>query len=569
MMALGGIMMMSAFTPQPEIYENYDIAAISNNGKWIAAKYADGYSVLIKNLESGEEWFYEAELIGNPTVGYEPLSSYGLGRERCISDDGIVVGTIDDVAAYWENGEWHELPSGSRHGVSYASAITPDGKRIVGFGGTPVVWDRKEDGTYGPAVSLPTPSRDVTGRRPQYTSGISISNDGKTVGAFMRDFLGLLQQPVVIKCDDKGNWTQTLLGTDLLNPNHVEFPPYPGDFNEMMPNYEDYMSVDQRIAWETAHDYWMNNGEIGPEPMAADFMDEDMREAWNKVYIPWYEKYIVWAEKYSKFEQALDNCYSNGVDFLQNNVCISPDGRYLAATRIKEDIVMGMWEPEITVKYAPTLFDTETGDWTLYDYGLNLVVSYLGDNNNLLANVLDPDGIQQRNAYIYPAGKFEPMLIQDFIYETSPTTWAWMEDNMMQTVITGVDDFGLVWEDMICTGIPKATSDLSVIVTAIGTDMWDYAEAAMYSYVFPTGLKSSGVEKVENEEEYGLTVVDNGTLNLTGEFSNIEIFNIAGMKVWGKANASGTQATGLSKGIYIIKGVTASGDEILKKVILP
>lgn len=111
---------------------NYQILAMSNNGKWACGAYvdmADATYGFLWNLESGV-----IELL-NPSI---------TSVARSVSDNGIVTGYYTDnsynangasvtLGGYWADHQWHrlEMPSGT---VEYAvgHSISPDGKFISG-----------------------------------------------------------------------------------------------------------------------------------------------------------------------------------------------------------------------------------------------------------------------------------------------------------------------------------------------------------------------------------------------------------------------------------------------------
>ena len=145
----------------------------------------------------------------------------------------MLVGSTTPVgtAAYVKGGEWHLLPVPYPEHTNLAHGITPDGKVICGVVGNddvsldatnimslPAVWYLQDDGTYGEPVVLPHPEKDFTGRVPQYVSAISISDDGKTVVGQVRDYRGSMEEPIVYTCNDKGEWSYTLICPELINP---------------------------------------------------------------------------------------------------------------------------------------------------------------------------------------------------------------------------------------------------------------------------------------------------------------------------------------------------------------
>lgn len=576
---------------KPEVFTNIAFSSISDNGIWVSGNLPDGYSTIVRNLSTKQEWISEAELIGDANSGYEPVESYDFGMGRAISNSGTAVGHKNGQAAYFENGQWILLktvagtPAGTE---SMAQSITPDGSMIVGYIGnvplstdakesmsSPVVWMRQNDGTYGNPIVLPHPEKDITNRVPQYVTANMVSLDGRSVAGFMRDYLGMLQQPVLFYLDDKNEWNYKVLGDGLVNPNNVEFPEYPGEFDEAAPNYEDYFEPGQQRQWEAAHDAWAANGEQGEEPMPQDFMSPAKKEAYLAVYTPWYLKYVAWAREYEKFETSLMDCVASGVDFLQNNVTISPDGKMVGATRMITTVTPptgNQLEPTIEIKYAVTVFDAETGAPTLYDAEESMMIMDIARDYSILSTVLDPDGIEQRQAYIYPEAAVKCMPLYEYMYELNEEMGEWMEDNMLQDVYyaLGPNDT-LLSKEVVCSGIPVATSDLSVILTRIiDTSLWvDENSAVAYSYVLPTGLEvtPAAVENIESAEAV-MTIGPNATLQFTGEFASVAVYNLAGTMVFKAVNPQGTVATGLNGGIYIVKAVAASGNEIIRKVAL-
>lgn len=132
---LCGNVMAQTTTVKPIVMKtpyDYQILAMSGNGKWACGAYVD-YSnstyAFLWNLENGE---------------IEMLNPSGQSVAYSVSDNGIVVGTYSDesyksngaavtLAGYWANHKWNrlELPSDE---VAYAAAysISPDGQYVSG-----------------------------------------------------------------------------------------------------------------------------------------------------------------------------------------------------------------------------------------------------------------------------------------------------------------------------------------------------------------------------------------------------------------------------------------------------
>ena len=202
---------------EPQVFENVTINMLSPDGNMgVSSMYG---TVTIFDFANNKTYEYGSGEGGVFSDGFGDDTSsitYNVGNGNCISSTGIVVGGLgDDVAAYWENGEWKMLPTGDVTGVYSAHGVSADGGVICGIvpsrttGETttlPAVWTRKADGTYNDYVILPHPEKDFTGRDPQYITAVAISADGKTVAGQVLDYRGGMPQPIIYRLNDKNEW---------------------------------------------------------------------------------------------------------------------------------------------------------------------------------------------------------------------------------------------------------------------------------------------------------------------------------------------------------------------------
>lgn len=125
--------------------QDYQVYAISPNGKWACGAYND-YS----NTDYGFRWNLETGVV-------ELLSTTTSSLGWSISDDGVVAGTFTDdqvlgngtpvlMAGYWKDGNWHhlEMPAGV-DGAGKGFGISTDGHYMSGYvsiGGiyNPYIW---------------------------------------------------------------------------------------------------------------------------------------------------------------------------------------------------------------------------------------------------------------------------------------------------------------------------------------------------------------------------------------------------------------------------------------------
>lgn len=165
---------------------DYQVLAISPNGKWATGVYSD-YS----NTQRGFLWNLETDQM-------ELLSTSEESNGWSVADDGTVCGAFTDhstsdigagtvMPGYYRNGEWHgvEIPQGfsgpadNYHGAGQGYAISADGKMIAGSlyvngNYSPAVWNE------GALVSL----LDISNNGMQGGSPYCMSPDGTLVGGW-------------------------------------------------------------------------------------------------------------------------------------------------------------------------------------------------------------------------------------------------------------------------------------------------------------------------------------------------------------------------------------------------
>lgn len=550
----------TAMAMEPQVFPDEAFGSISSNGKWVAGQIAEG-AISIRNLETGKMWHYSSD-------GGSINFFTGLGK--VVSDNGTVIGaTKTDNACYWENGVWKELNVPRQDCVNNTGSITPDGNIICGGVGraplsldfddlmlAPALWYRQEDGSFGDPVALTHPSKDFTGRGPQYITAVSISDDGKTVGGMIMDFTGLMVQPVIFKCDDAGSWSYQVLGSEFLNPNNMVFPKWPGGLPSdiLMPTQEWFMDQEQIDAFVEAFNEWDNTGD---PPRYQDFMTPEQIAQYDEAMAAYLEIVIPWQESYNEFMDAYYNCLVTGSSFVFNNIRISPDGKYAAVTSQLKNTETGM-----RTTNTPIVFDLETGEYKIFYSQPGVLVSDLSADYSILAYEPAPGAdIGTRTAYIFPQMSEEMEDLCLFIGEQDQEIADWMEDYMTHEVAMRLGIFGTIeTEDKLCSGIPVATPDLGIISCYNSTLSWmDYDEGEVISFVFPTGIDPSGVESFPSESEYCFNVLSDGTLVLTGEFGSIEVFDISGKKVFAQASPTNGMHLPLETGIYILRAVDANG----------
>lgn len=554
-----------ALAEGPEIQPGELVQSVSPNKVWTAAQINDG-SVVIRNHSTGEAWPYFTDMGSR---------NYFISSGAAASDIGVIAGsTTTSNAAYWEKGRWNVLPTPHPDFISIAYGLSSDGRIICGGAGAaemandtevtmlvPVLWYRGEDGKYGDPVYLPHPEFDITGRKPQYITAIAVSNDGKTVAGQMMDYYGARCEPIVYRCDDKGEWSYTLLGRELLNPYDIEFPEWPGGLADdiLRPTQEDYMTPEQLNAFMEAFEAW--NGPTDP-PLYEDFMTPEKIEEYQKDLKAYLDIMLPWSEKFEYFQSVYREYLSASSSFVFNNVRLSPDGKkYVTTANVVYKNNRG---------YNPVIFDLDTDEFTILSSQQGVTVNYVADDYTILAfsGAMGADGGSYR-AYVFPQMKPGGMWLEDYVKEKNPALLEWMERTLIQDVIVGLNaDQSYMTREVFCTGIPTATPDLSLIVTNNSTASWYDSPGDEYITAYLPMTWQSGVETIETDNIADMKLLPGGIIDLGGEFSSLDIYDITGARVYTASDVSGQVNPRLPKGIYIIRATDRSGSSHTLKVSL-
>lgn len=466
---------------------------ISVDGRYaVSALYG---SITIYDLTTGKQWEYTEDM------GYY----YGIGNGNAMSAVGILVGsqTMDD-AAYWLNGEWTSLPVPEEaQFTNSANGITPDGSRICGGIGVspisatddvlmmqPAIWERNADGTYADPILLPYPEYDFTGRVPQYVTAVSISDDGKTVAGQVIDCSGMLPWPIVFTQDAAGEWSYRMPHAEMLNPDNAVFPEYPGDGPEY-PEAQDFMTDQEKEAYQAAYDAWVESMYQGEYPEPEDYLSEEGKAAYEAAMAAYQTEYQEWETKYEAWAEVFYTCVENAPNLVFNNVRLSATGRYLAQDQMLPDPNAMGWGPGAFL-YMPWRFDLSDDSITKYE-GASVMSTAMANDGTILGTNGNQD-----TAYILMDGKMAELT--EWMTLNCPEIAAWMDQNMRWDVSDYIwneetEEYEeVIVEKVSITGVPTCNPDLSIIGTWMA-NTWDY-ETIAEGFIFDLGRSYSGVQTV-------------------------------------------------------------------------
>lgn len=452
--------------------------------------------IMFFDLESGEDPRIFTQS-ADATVRYATGNGNFAGNGTIGVYRGVSLGTSIYIygASGIVNGRWISLPGGRNDAdMGSANGVTVDGSRICGnaatgveFGpdteGTMVVpcyWDRKGN-TVSSLQRLPYPAQDYAGFAPMYATAVAISDDGRTIVGQQVSSNGRLRTMVVYRQDDEGNWTYEIPFSNLINPNNIELPPYPGEGPEV-PSQETFMTQAQIDKFNEAFEnYQSSTNPNARPPRYEQFMSPDSIARYNAALEPYNE----WVTLYNAWQDRDMQILDESTSFEFNLVDISPNGRYMATSAKTSKFDANMVE---TAVYTPVLYDLQQRK-VILDSGADMVVASVGDNGDMVGyrTMGDIDF-----TYYLPFGQTEWIPIHEYIVSRRPDLKEWIDTNWKHDVwVETIDEDGEIdghYEEMYISGRMQATRDFSrVFGTAYA--FWAGAPAEIandyVSYIVP------------------------------------------------------------------------------------
>ena len=550
-------------------HDGFYFDKMSANGKYLATQALG--SVFI--YDGANDEYYEYYASEDAVSEY-----YATGLGNCISNDGILVGGVNDATcAYWREGEWQPLSvKPENQALNMANGITPDGSRIVGSVGNmgmdmnssqmikPVYWDRNEEGQYDIYNELPYPRKDFCGRTPQYISAVAISDDGKTIVGQIVDWSGFYTYPIIYTQDATGEWSYRTIDEGVIYAEGTEFAPWPGE----MPNPEEYMTEEELAEYREAMRKYeeevikYNNGqtnEYPEEPNADDYICE--------YYNEYSEAMREYANMYYAFEEKLMESTYN-INFIFNNVYLSGNGRYYSTTVESLDVSNPLSPKSL---YTPVCFDLHNGDSMVKMANTtNMIASSAMNDGRFIAQT--PYMAYARNSFIVSQDGLSKVAFVDYISGIDSAVGEWVKNYTCFDVlsVSEYDEYGYpidytVVEDSIVSGSVHCNAEGTIFCSFMYDEWSDYVSYREFSYTIDL-TQLNAIEGVENDGEMNVYVADN-QLYVNGDVTAVTLYDMRGVVVARIENPTNGMPLNVENGIYLVRSEGNNGNGIYKVAI--
>lgn len=479
------------------------LCGVSPKGDYAASEYYG--SVTVFDLNTGDRYDYPESSSNSYTLGNGNF--FSNGKMVCSLDDNGKMGVWRPTTG----NPWTVLNTliSDPGGFGSANGITPDSKRICGNASTgagfamdeyllmvsPCYWDALPVGNgYGSQQILPHPTEDMFGLKPQYVTAVSISEDGKTIVGQIVSGSGFHNDLILYRQAEDGSWSYSLPIRDLMNPNHIEIPPFPGE-GPMIPSQEDYMTEAELEAYDEAVAKYQADPNNIPMPKYEDYMTAEEIAAYNAEL----EKVANWSTEFENYMTTVNKIIAESPNPVFNLVRISPSGRYVAFTSAISSL-----DPETfarTSYYTPYLLDTTTGECIQCGIeGYSVAANAVNNDGDMLCyrQMGDANVGMVRN---HETGEYTDL--SDYLIARDPALEDWVKENWRHTMEVVIDEQTGETEfmDLDITGYVWVSDDWTTFVSYTYI-IWPSENIGnLMSYVVKLDSAEDGIEAVSTAKE--------------------------------------------------------------------
>lgn len=550
-----------AVAAEPIVLHEFYTNAISPDGNWI-----------VNDVSAGQMTIYN--LAEKSSKDY---ADFMQGNGNKINNAGTLVGSMNDCGALIFKGEIKipteftaVYPYSSLHGISAdgsrACGLVSNIDNTQGYEGCmyiPVYVEIDADGNILKINELPTPEKDLFGMTPQYHSAVWISDDGKRILGQQIDNSGMFISPIVYTEDADGKWSYSLPTEPMFNPDHIEIPEYPGDFTLPYPEAQDYMSVEEKEAYDVAYEDWIASQYQDPYPEPIDFMSEENAARYQKDLDDYNTAANEYNMKFNDYTNAINAIAESSLPGTQNSLTLSADGKKCVIPCYKLVDKGGFFPEEVYLNYV---FNLENGGYEVIPNTINdqILAGQILENGAIIGSTPASlfGGLPPRT-YIYLPGADDFVSLEDFLQKENPEYSSWMVENLSKDIEVDFDPetYDPIYEKIILSGHAVASNDMKTIsggIMAYYFETGPFSDDTYASYIF-TDVNVSSLKSVENNA-LNIKALKGGVIIIDGEQVDLKVFDIAGRKVFSADKVNGSISTGLNNGIYIVK----AGEKSLK-----
>ena len=218
----------------------------------------------------------------------------------------------------------------------------------------------------------------------------------------------------------------------------------------------------------------------------------------------------------------------------------------------------------MTNHYTPYVFNLVDNTYHHNVTDINHLISSLADDGTLLTRdlTLEPEQTEVR----LTDGTYTTFY--DFVNSKNASVGEWVKENMYHDMeVYDPAAGGLVWQENIPVfgGLGRCTPSLSRICTTT-FNYWNVdSPVQYYGYIFDMDNTLS-VDNIAAGADFDVKVLADGVVVVSGAVEAVNVYDMQGRCVFSAENPAGNIATGLTKGIYIVKA-SSKGNEISKKAI--
>lgn len=482
-----------AQAPVTTVLDDFYSTKISPDGSVIASQLEESCSIYFTKTKNriDTEFFY-------------------LGNGNCFSENGsILVGADQDLNPYYfYNGEKQDLSALTEKYQSLNfDGVTSDGTRVVGSClnpseepnetmYVPIYCDIDAEGKVGEPVFLPYPVKDFSGRDPQRVLASCVSKDGKMILGQYVDYSGMAIYPIIFTCGEDNKWSYYLPTENLINPNKLTLPEWPGEWDEPEPDYAEFMSPEQAAAYNAAMDAWEANGYVDTMPEITEYMTPDELAKYTEAIQEYMGKIEEYNERTDAFFETFEQIINESTFFLQNAFAMNNEGTKISLNAVKvvdNDDPMS-WMPFKSL-YPTYLYDVKTKELTLVpdlengDYPLGRQILTDG---TLIATTTASQ--MPPTSYVLAAGAEKYVPFMDFYATVSKEGADWLKENFKKTIEDeyydwDTEEFIPVEYDLMLDGLVNVSDDWSVVTG--GVMAYFYSEDHMYESYLIIGEPNS------------------------------------------------------------------------------